>query len=371
MALTACSSSDIEPQQPTDYDYFTFRASTQKMLTRANPYEEYDPQRHPTTMGVFGYHELADYEALTAATRASSPLPNPIYDNDVTQYNSVTTNWEDAQRKRWDDYRGAKSFDFFAYMPQSAGSKVERTLTDSYTLSVPFSMPAASPFIIDSKQAPIVCALPSHKEGTTAEGNEFTFERIISFQFDQTLTAYTLLFKLDEKMSAIRKFRIKKVTLTGNIATAGTVCRTYSWANKEWTASDIQWTNISRSLFSDSPALIPYNANGQDGEDSASKTLLVSSKDFSQWGERLYVIPDPDFKPTISVKYDVEMTAEDGSTIITRKDVTSTIELNKNNFSALATGKTAMINPIRILIQPRYLYVLADDDAYIGHLLIE
>lgn len=30
-----------------------------------------------------------------------------------------------------------------------------------------------------------------------------------------------------------------------------------------------------------------------------------------------------------------------------------------------------MINPIRILIQPRYLYVLADEDAYTGQLLID
>lgn len=65
----------------------------------------------------------------------------------------------------------------------------------------------------------------------------------------------------------------------------------------------------------------------------------------------------------------MELIAKDGTTVVTRKDVTSNIVLNKGNFSSLATGKTAMIN--RILIQPRYLYVLADQDAYTGHLLID
>ena len=63
--------------------------------------------------------------------------------------------------------------------------------------------------------------------------------------------------------------------------------------------------------------------------------------------------------------------SEDGKTVVTRKDITSTIILNKDNFSNLATGSTAMINPIRILIQPRYLYVLAGGDAYSGYLLID
>ena len=69
--------------------------------------------------------------------------------------------------------------------------------------------------------------------------------------------------------------------------------------------------------------------------------------------------------------YDVELIAEDGTTMVTRKNVTSVITLNKDNFGNLTTGKTAMISPIRILIQPRYLYVLADQDAYTGHLLID
>ena len=60
--------------------------------------------------------------------------------------------------------------------------------------------------------------------------------------------------------------------------------------------------------------------------------------------------------------------------VITRKEVTSAIVLNEETFESLKNqkqGVTAMIYPIRILIQPRYLYVLADEDAYTGHLLID
>ena len=66
------------------------------------------------------------------------------------------------------------------------------------------------------------------------------------------------------------------------------------------------------------------------------------------------------------------MTTQDGKTpITTRKDVTSSILLNKDNFSNINTGSTATINSIRILIQPRYLYVMSDQDAYTGYLLID
>lgn len=99
--------------------------------------------------------------------------------------------------------------------------------------------------------------------------------------------------------------------------------------------------------------------------------MRVTSAGYTQWGADIYTIPDAKFLPVINVKYDVEFIAEDGTTIVTRKNVTSGITINKDNFSSLTTGKTAMISPIRILIQPRYLYVLADEDAYTGQLLID
>lgn len=74
--LTACDSSDVPIQHPDNYDNITFSAQTQKLITRVNPYEAYDNNRHPATMGVFGYYDIAGYAALTRATTPA--LPNPI-----------------------------------------------------------------------------------------------------------------------------------------------------------------------------------------------------------------------------------------------------------------------------------------------------
>ena len=76
------------------------------------------------------------------------------------------------------------------------------------------------------------------------------------------------------------------------------------------------------------------------------------------------------FVPTIAVTYDVILKDEKGKTV-TRQDVTSTIILGNKYFETLNPAQTAAIYNINILIQPRYLYVLADQDAYTGHLLIQ
>lgn len=385
--LAACSNNDSPIQHADNYSYITFSALTEQVGTRTNPYEAYDPARHPLTMGAFGYHDIGSYAALSAAsndaqsakaTRATyTPDPNPIFNNEVVNYSTSEKSWTSTSRKRWDDYRGAKTFDFFAYMPQTAGSQVSRTATDTYTLSVPFAMPTDKHILFESEQPsiPIICAKPEHKEGTTAGGEDFTFERVVKMQFDQTLTAYRLLFRLDSKMGALRQFRIHSVKLSGDIATSGTVSRTYKWENSDWTAGNITWNNLERQSFDETNSIdIPY-ANTASGSaklyNDEAQTLQITSAGYTQWGEAFYCIPDADFLPTITVTYDVEMIAEDGSTIITRKGVTSSITLNKNNFSGLTVGGIAMINPVRILIQPRYLYVMADEDAYTGHLLVE
>lgn len=88
-------------------------------------------------------------------------------------------------------------------------------------------------------------------------------------------------------------------------------------------------------------------------------------------GRHLLHHPLATFQPSINVTYDVKMTTQDGKKTITRENVTSSILLNKDNFSNINTGSTATINSIRILIQPRYLYVMSDQDAYTGYLLID
>ena len=136
-------------------------------------------------------------------------------------------------------------------------------------------------------------------------------------------------------------------------------------------AASSAWSNLRREAFLETPFLLPYEGHGTAAYDDNTQTAVVTADATTQWGRDFYTIPDAQFQSVIQVTYDVELTAQDGTTLVTRKDVTSSIALNKTNFGALATGKTAMLNPIRILIQPRYLYVLADQDAYTGHLLID
>ena len=396
VTLTACESSDLPIQHADSYDYITFSAQTERRTTRTNDYENYTPEKHPGTMGVFGYYDIDSYDALTA-TQVFNTL-NPIFDNTKLTYNASTLSWDYDNPKKWNDYKGAKTFDFFAYMPITDGSKLARTSadtnTDTYTLTIPFTIPSettgsssssnsrasASPLFFDVKQAPIICAKPVHKQATDADGNELAFERVINLQFDQTLTAYNLKFKLDSKMNAIRQFRIKGVTISGELATSGTISRTYTWnkdGKQEWTGGDIQWTNLTRTKYDETSPFEIINettdneTKAGDSSSGKSQELVVTSSGYSQWGKTFYVIPDEKFNPTIRVTYDVELVKEDGTTVVTRKDVTSTITLNKTNFDKLTTGGIAMVNTINILIQPRYLYVLADDDAYTGHLLVE
>ena len=400
--LTACESNDMPIQHADNYAYISFSAKTEKTLTRTNPYEAYDAAKHPATMGVFGYYSSTSHPNLDGA--------NSIYSNESVSYNSTTENWTATSRKRWNDYLGkATSFHFFAYMPKVDGAKVIST-NRTFTLSFPFAMSTSaeetssentssnhtpSPVIFDIKKAPIICAKPQSKDSMDAQKTEYTFDRVVKFQFDQTLTGYRLLFKLDTKMGAVRQFRIKRVTLSGNLATKGTVSRSYTWdeAKKQWTQGAIEWKedDLTYTTFGESTAAggntvtapfeIPYKDNKDDTNTTSSafenetKSILLdnSINDYTQWGPAFYTIPYKNFTPTIKVTYDVVF-KDKKQQVITRKDVTSAIVLNEENFESLKNQKqgiTAMIYPIRILIQPRYLYVLADEDAYTGHLLID
>lgn len=383
--LTACESNDMPIQHADNYAYISFSAKTEKTLTRTNPYEAYDAAKHPATMGVFGYYSRTSHPNLDGA--------NSIYSNESVSYNSTTENWTATSRKRWNDYLGkATSFHFFAYMPKVDGAKVIEEKSDAtsststsrtFTLSFPFAM-TPSPVIFDIRKAPIICALPQSREGKDAQNTEYTFDRVVNFKFDQTLTGYRLLFKLDTKMGAVRQFRIKRITLSGKLATSGTVSRSYTWdvTKKQWTQGAIEWKegDINYTNYTDTaPFEIPYKENTDNTStafENATKSILLdnSIKDYTQWGAAFYTIPDKNFTPTIKVTYDVVFKDEKQQEVITRKDVTSAIELNEKNFESLKNqkqGVTAMIYPIRILIQPRYLYVLAEEDAYTGHLLID
>lgn len=373
--LSACSSNDMPVQHSDQYDNITFTVETQKVTTRANEYVTYDPDLHPQQMGVFGYQANSKTSAHT--------LLNDFNNQQVT-YDKTQGTWGYGTPKKWEDYQEARFFDFLAYMPyrensQNTENPASITIktdadqnTETYTLSIPYTpttyaststTSSASPFVFDSKSAPIICALPEHREVKDEKGNKKSFDHTIRFKFDQTLTGYKLLFKLDPQMGAIRQFHIKKVQITGEkIPTSCTITRnfTYDKTTQKWSAGEIQWTGITLQTFTnDNPVIIPF------------KETVVTSTDYAQWGGTFYTIPYAAFEPTIQVTYDVEMKAQDGTTIFTRQGVTSSIILNKSNFGSFNSSATATIYPIRILIQPRYLYVLTDQDAYTGHLLID
>lgn len=372
--LTACSSNDMPIQHSDQYDNITFTVETQKVVTRANDYEEYNPEQHPLQMGVFGYQ---------ANSQTSDHTLLNDFNNQQVTFDKSQKNWGYGEPKKWEDYQEARFFDFLAYMPyhnNTAHTEKQASVTiqtdatqntETYTLSVPYTpttyaststTASASPFLFDSKSAPIICALPEHREVKDEKGNKKSFDHTIRFKFDQTLTGYKLLFKLDPKMGAIRQFHIKKVQITGEIPTSCTITRnfTYDKTTQKWSAREIQWTDITLQTFTNNnPVNIPF------------KETVVTPTDYAQWGGTFYTIPYAAFEPTIQVTYDVEMKAQDGTTIVTRKDVTSSIILNKSNFGSFNSSATATIYPIRILIQPRYLYVLTDQDAYTGHLLID
>lgn len=382
--LTACSSNDMPVQHSDQYDNITFTVETQKVATRANEYENYNPDQHPLQMGVFGYQ---------ANSQASDHTLLNDFNNQQVTFDKSQKTWGYGEPKKWEDYQDARFFDFLAYMPyhENTENKANITIqpdaankTETYTLSVPYNpttYASTSPFLFDSKSAPIICALPEHREVKGEDGNKKSFDHTIRFKFDQTLIGYKLLFKLDPKMGAIRQFHIKKVQIIGEIPSSCNITRkfTYDKNTQEWTAEGIQWTGITLQKFTkDNPVIIPYKEStpsettSESTESSAtSSSLVVTSTDFAQWGGTFYTIPYAAFEPTIQVTYDVEMKAQDDSTIVTRKDITSSIILNKSNFGSFNSSATATIYPIRILIQPRYLYVLTDQDAYTGHLLID
>lgn len=371
IGMNACESSDLPIQHADSYDYITFAVKTQKTQTRAQVYEGYDASRHPHTLGVFGYYNLSAHDFASA-----EGTNHAIFNNETVKYTSG--NWKTDPERKWDDYN-SNNFDFFGYMPKNAQASLTKPSTSesTYVLSIPYTIPQIndkpSPILFDLKQAPIICALPEHKEGTTASGTEKTFERVVEMKFDQTMTGYYLNFQLDTKMNKLRHFRIKGVKIYGKLPTGGTLSRSYTFKENSWTAEAIKWTDLQTKEFDANNGIAL--AMKQDAETPASptdsETLNIDDTKFHRWGATFYAPSTTQFVPTIAVTYDVTMADENKKEITTRKDVTSTIVLDKQYFETLKPESTATIYPINILIQPRFLYVLADQDAWSGFLLVD
>ena len=370
LTVSCQNEEDLPVQHPDDYDLITFQAMTAKEQTRAvSGYETYDNEKHPGTMGVFGYFDLHN-------TTAGNLSNNNIMENTSIEYNAEEKKWKysnPSDEKHWADYVQYNSFDFLAYMPYETKDNVtiarQREVANS-TFTLSFKVVGDKcqlPIVRQSTQAPLICNAPVHE-------NSAELETQVHFLFDQTLTGFTLNFQIDAGMAAIRYFRIKSVNIYGdNLANGGTVSRSYTWNTRggTWTSGDILWSDITReNITKESPVSIDYYKAEADScyEESS---LIVKADKYRQWGKPFYAIPDASFNPTIAVTYDVEYKDEsDNNVVVTRENITSTIVLNKTNFSSLASGKPGHVNAIKILIKPRYLYVLGDEARSEGLLLV-
>ncbi len=336
-SLTACESNDLPIQHADSYRYITFAARTQKMTTRADDrYESYDPvqRMHPLNMGVFGYYNFATHSFETTGTETGGKN-HAIFDNIQVDYSTSTKTWSPKEEKRWDAYPDS-NFDFFGYMPHSTEATLSKpSATEStYLLTIPFSMPSPILAQKDLRLAPIICAKPEHKGSTTAGGSDATFGRVVTFLFDQTLTGYNLNFQLDQKMNAIRHFRIKGVKIYGKgLATEGNVSRSYTWSNNEWTAKAIQWNNLKKVNITEENAIkLARDENSEKPfTPGDNESMDIDDSKYHRWGTTFYAIADASFVPTIAVTYDVILKDEKGETV-TRKDVTSTIILGNKYF---------------------------------------
>ena len=355
--FVACSGDDLEQyaQRADNANEIVFLPKTEN-VTRAT-YSLDNP--HPATMGVFGYFDL---DGIHVAQDEFT-----IFKNKKVDYKEQGEwSWKYSPVRYWPEFSSANNFDFFGYMPyisaypaNSANPGATLTYYDKgYTLSFYATLTARN--MIDGTNLPLICHMPHHKD---APGE------IVNFDMDQTTTGFQLKFKLGTKMSNVRDFEITKVIVKGDIPTAGKVSRTYicdddgNWISSNPELVDprynITWSDVTTSNTS----FEIVNAGG----------LTLSDDKFHEWGKPFFAIPVKSFVPTINVTYNVRVADSENKTI-TRQGVTKSIIFNEDNFANLKkTGglKPGKLNSLEIAIVPDHLYILADDDQYIGYLEIE
>lgn len=322
-----CQNEEFEAQRADGYNEIRFSANVEKMITRTN-YSPWRQDIHPESMGVFGYYESATLFMENVRIDYDN-------DNNTWSYANIT------DKRYWSDFSDKINFDFFAFMPYVEGAKIKKS-NNEYTLSVPFSL--SSPILPEekSKDFGLLCHIPQRTEPT---------DNAISFNMDQTLTGFSFLFTLSDKMSKLRTFQIKKINVSGEFPSAGTVSRKYTY-NNGWTAGDIEWT-INSTKNADKTCVY-QEENG----------IYINKTSQSEAIGTFYVIPSADFHPTIEVEYDIY----DDDRFV--RSATNTIVFNKNNFkSYIAAAKIGTINTIKINIVPDHLYILADDDQNYGILV--
>jgi len=375
LALVGCSNEDFltTASDETKVMSFSIGSGISELKSKA-PAEGYRAWKtgDPTSFGVYGiYNQNIDSKT-------------ELFDNqEVTRSDGK---WTYTPPKYWADYTWCETFDFFGYMPKMAdntsvppvarnGVKLEKD-GNEYTLSFPVTLDDA--VTSDVTTAPLICAAPVHK---TKVGET------INFQMDQVLTGFNLKFTLGTEMSDLRDFVIKEVKITGAadvLPYKGLVSRTYTYdpSAGTWTSGNVTWSNIEKK-GSAIDYSVPYVNNGSAEEsttimyDDGEETLRIGYTNrevttTGKWGADFFAIPSADFKPNISVKYDVQVMNEDGTYTTTRENITNTIQFYDGYFSAYTEGGAVdKLNTITVQIIPDYLYVLADADQRLGYLVIE
>jgi len=383
LALVGCSNDDFLTTQSDETKMVSFSiGSGISELTSKAPAEGYRAWEigDPTSFGVYGiYNQNIDSKAN-------------LFDNQLVSTTDGTT-WTYSPLKYWADYTWCESFDFFGYMPKKDddtsiapaprnGVKLEKA-GNEYTLSFPVEL--ENSVTSDVATTPLICAAPVHK---TRVGET------INFQMDQVLTGFSLEFQLGTEMSDLRDFLIKEVKITGAadvLPYKGLVSRTYTYdpSAGTWTAGNVTWSNIEKK-GSAIAYTVPYVNNGSaengtavmykdvdDTYNSGYGTMRIgyTNREVTtkgKWGADFFAIPSKDFKPIISVKYDVQVKNEDDTYTTTRENITNTIQFSDSFFTNYTEGgAVGKLNKITVQIIPDYLYVLADADQRIGYLIVK
>ena len=336
--IAACSGDDLEQyaQRADNANEIGFMPRTEN-VTRAT-YSVDNP--HPDNMGAYGFHDLSSDTYDKAANR--------IFSNQMVSF--TDGDWTYSPVKYWPEYSAYDSFDFFGYMPYTKTASFDY-LAGKYILS--FSPTLNETNMIEGTDLPLICNVPHHKN---APG------QIVNFDMDQTMTGFQLKFKLGEKMSKVREFEITKVVVSGTIPYKGKITRSYQFKEGKWEFEPLEWSDVVSKSMS-------LNIVNKD-EDLNAVSLTLADNEFHEWGSPFFAIPVESFTPTISVTYNVKV-ADNGT--VTREKVTNKIVFNKDNFANLKkTGLTpGKINSLEIAIVPDHLYILADEDQYIGYLVME
>jgi len=378
LALVGCSNDDFLTTQSDEAKVVSFSIGTDMPQVVSKARDGYRDWKagDPTSFGAYGIY--------------NRNMTTKLFDNqEVTRSDSK---WTYTPLKYWADYTWCETFDFFGYMPKMAddtsvppaarnGVKLEKD-GNEYTLSFPVTLDDA--VTSDVATVPLICHAPVHK---TKVGET------INFEMDQVLTGFSLEFQLGTEMSDLRDFLIKEVKITGAadvLPYKGLVSRTYTYdpSAGTWTAGNVTWSNIEKK-GSAIDYTVPYVNNGSaekgtavmykdnDTYNSGNGTMRIgyTNREVTtkgKWGADFFAIPSKDFKPIISVKYDVQVKNEDGTYTTTRENITNTIQFSESFFTNYTEGgAVGKLNKITVQIKPVYLYVLADADQRIGYLLVE